>query len=69
MTREEANAAISAKVNEAYAALREAKTIADEHLLGFSFSPAYGMGGYYQGNPENRSRYSEDGWVSSSQDC
>jgi hypothetical protein len=34
--------------------LRACEKFADEHKLGFSFSPAYGMGGYYNGDPEER---------------
>lgn len=54
-------ALLSQKVNEAYDALTEAQQIADEHGLSFSFSPEYGMGGYYDGEDAE--------WNPSSQSC
>lgn len=43
------NEQITKLVNEAYAAIHKAEEIADEYGEGFSFSLAYGMGGYYEG--------------------
>ena len=63
----EASEKISECVSEAYAALERAEAIADEFNVGFSFSPFYGGGGYY--NPEETSEYSEDHWHSSSHSC
>lgn len=63
------SAELSKKVEAAYAALREATEFADKYHLNFAWYPAYGMGGYYDGDPEERSKYSEDGWYSSSQSC
>lgn len=59
MTREEANAEISALVEHAYETIRQAERLADEHNLEISFSVEYGMGGYY----------SDGVWTSSSADC
>ena len=56
------------KVSEAYAALSEAQSIADAHKLSFEFSPAYGMGGWYEGDTEERDGFN-DGWMPSSQSC
>lgn len=49
MTVEEAHAAIREAITEAQVALARAEAIADVHKLGFSFDPAYGMGGWYNG--------------------
>lgn len=68
MTQEEANVALAAKVAEFNKALSEAEAIADEHGLSFRISPAYGMGGRYEGD-ENDREYSDDGWHPSSQSC
>lgn len=59
---EEYSKKISDAVERAYAALKEAEKLSLESGIEFNFSPAYGMGGYF--DPE-----SEDGWRSSSQDC
>ena len=69
MTREEANKEIQALVARAYAAIRHAEEIADEHKLSFSFSPAYGMGGRYNGDPDDWGYDQEDGWRASSHSC
>jgi non-ribosomal peptide synthetase component E (peptide arylation enzyme) len=69
MTEAEAKKAIEDKIQAAYALINEAEEIADKYKLSFGFSVAYGMGGYYDGDPENRSEYSEDGWYASSQSC
>lgn len=69
---------IDEKVKAAYALITEAQVIADEHKLSFSFDVAYGMGGTYLGNPEDREsayrygdydRDSDDGWRPSSRGC
>lgn len=65
----EAQSQISKHVSAAYAELDKAKALADKYKLDFHFSPAYGMGGYYNGDPDERSEYSEDGWRPSSQSC
>lgn len=71
MTKEEANKELSRLVQVAEEALSAAEAFADEHKLGFSFCPAYGMGGYYEGDPEQRyADYGEpEGWQPSSQGC
>lgn len=70
LTQEEAVKDIAACVAAAYEALAKAEQIADEYELSFSFSPAYGMGGYYSGNKDDRDEYDPDnGWSSSSQNC
>lgn len=69
LSDEDARKLIDEKVSEAYAALSEAQAIADAHKLGFHFSPAYGMGGWYSGDSEERGEYSDDGWAPSSQSC
>lgn len=71
-TEEEARAAqakISAHVTAAYAELAAAQELADKYKLSFDFDVAYGMGGRYEGDPEERRRNSEDGWQTSSQSC
>ncbi len=75
MTKEQAVKELAEKVAEAYAALDAAKVIANEHGLEFSFSPAYGMGGYYTGKDEHWDGSDDDdwessyGWSPSSQSC
>lgn len=54
-------------VAAAYAALEQAQHLADEIGEGFSFSPAYGMGGYYEPGEENE--YTGDSWHPSSLSC
>lgn len=68
LSREDAEKLMHEKVSEAYAALAEAEALADAHKLSFSFSPCYGMGGRYYGDPED---YNDecDGWYPSSQSC
>jgi hypothetical protein len=71
-TEEEVRAAqakISTHVSAAYAELNAAQEIADKYKLSFSFSPAYGMGGHYYGDPDDHSDYNEGGWHASSQSC
>jgi len=68
LTQEEANAKLTALVEAAYAAVREAEAFADEHKLGFSFDLSYGMGGYYNGDPEE-GYGGETGWNASSMSC
>jgi len=71
MTDKKNVAELSRLVAAAEAALTAATNYADEHKLGFSWSPFYGGGGYYEGDPEERySDYGEDtGWSSSSHGC
>lgn len=71
-TEEEYRAAqdkIGAHVSAAYAELSAAKKLADKYKLSFSFSPAYGMGGRYYGNVEDRYNDESEGWQASSHDC
>lgn len=65
LSDEDARKLIDEKVSEAYAALSEAQAIADAHKLAFRFSPAYGMGGWYEGERDG----ADDGWMPSSQSC
>jgi hypothetical protein len=72
LTKEEANAAISALVAEAYALIHSAEAIAAEHQLGFNFDLAYGMGGYFDGKSVGETDewgQESDGWHPSSQSC
>lgn len=72
MTKEEAAKLIDDKTTEAMNLIREAEAIADQYKLDFSFSVAYGMGGWYYGDPEDRdTEYDDepDGWCPSSQSC
>ncbi len=53
-----ANEDLAAAIKNAEASLSEAENIANEHGLSFSFSPAYGMGGWYEAfawNPSSQS--------------
>lgn len=65
-------------VNKIEELIASAETLADEYGLNFSLSPAYGMGGSFQGRGtlinddfESSDEYNEDnyGWTSSSQNC
>lgn len=75
LTKTELKKQLDALVQEAYEALSRATEFADEHKLGFSFGVTYGMGGYYEGDPDDRSlpEYVDeadfDGWYPSSQGC
>lgn len=72
MSTKELNAKLAALVQEVYDALRAAEDFAEEHKLGFSFSPAYGMGGYFDGEQvggTNEWGDESDGWNPSSQSC
>lgn len=74
LTKQEASALISKKLAEAYGLIRECETIADIHGEDFSFSVAYGMGGYYSPKPkegptEDKWGDSTFGWQASSQGC
>ncbi len=60
---------LNALVKAAYEAVAKAQEYADKHKLSFGFSIAYGMGGYYEGDTEERSSDNEDGWSASSQGC
>lgn len=54
-------------VAAAYEALAEAERLADETGEGFSFSPCYGMGGYYE--PGETNEYTDESWFPSSLGC
>lgn len=74
LTEEEANKKIAELVAQSLACLREACSIVDqypEYGLEFSFGPAYGMGGYYDGGfDDSEGSYSSDkGWHPSSMSC
>lgn len=61
---------IDMKVEEAHKLIKECEKIADEHKLSFRWSLAYGMGGFYSGDPAERAEYeTEQGWISSSSNC
>lgn len=59
MEPDEVMAKIAQHVADAHASLEAAEALAMEHDMAFSFSPAYGMGGYFDGE--------EGEWTSSSQ--
>lgn len=61
MSTKELQAELGELVKQAEIALVEAERFADKHGLDFSFSPAYGMGGYYDGE--------EGEWNPSSESC
>lgn len=75
-TEQEANAAISAKLELAEALIEDAKDIAEANGVEFSFDLAYGMGGRYipaaeyndTWHPERDSK-ERGGWYPSSQSC
>lgn len=67
MTREEASKKISALVQNAYDSIHQAEALADEHGISFSFSPEYGMGGYY--DPEEINDSTGNHWYPSSLGC
>lgn len=54
-------------VSAAYEALQEAERIADETGEVFSFSPVYGMGGFY--DPEEENEDTGNNWYPSSIGC
>ncbi len=54
-------------VAAAYEALNEAERLADETGEGFSFSPCYGMGGFY--DPEEEDEDTGSHWYPSSMGC
>lgn len=58
-------------VEAAEAALEEAERFAEEHKLSFYYiGPAYGMGGYFEGDTDRRGEYEKDfGWSPSSGSC
>ena len=68
---------IAEQIKIAEAALNEAQRLANEAKVSFSWEgPSYGMGGHYEGDPEDR--YIQDwqdsddvnaGWSASSQSC
>lgn len=72
----QANEKITSLIQDAYASLNEAESIADKWGLSFSFEVTYGMGGYYTGKVEERwweSDFGYDkgtmGWLPSSRSC
>jgi regulator of protease activity HflC (stomatin/prohibitin superfamily) len=71
--REEGAEKLAEAVANFEAALEEAKSIAREYDLSFNISPAYGMGGTYDGaaakNWDESDSYDEKGWYPSSQGC
>jgi hypothetical protein len=74
--QEEANKAISNKIEEAYKLLKECEEIADKFECEFQFSVTYGAGATYIPKPKEGSEFwkeslSEDdyGWQSSSGSC
>lgn len=71
MNDKQKQAELSRLVKAAQDALTAAERFADEHKLSFGWSPFYGGGGHYEGDPEERwnSDYSDDGWHSSSMSC
>jgi hypothetical protein len=56
-------------VKAVYEAVAKAQEYADKHKLSFGLSLAYGMGGWYEGDPEERNRDHDNGWYASSQGC
>lgn len=72
--QQDVSAQIDAFVKEAYKALEKAEKLAIEHKTWFHFSPAYGMGGYFEGCVEEGETdewgdAKEPGWCPSSQSC
>ena len=71
-TQKQAEKDIEAKTAAAMKLIREAQKIADKHTVEFSFSVAYGMGGWYypKGHEFRDDEYDDDdGWSSSSASC
>lgn len=66
LTAEQAANEISRLLNDAYKSINKAEALANEHKLSFEFGVAYGLGGTYYGDEEERSEYCADGWYSSS---
>lgn len=67
MTDKEKQAHLAKLVGEAAAKLSEAEKFALEHGLTFDWSPAYGMGGYFDGKEKHN--YLEQHWHPSSHSC
>ncbi|MDD5149989.1 MAG: hypothetical protein PHC28_05835 [Flavobacterium sp.] len=66
----EVNKQIANLIKEAEAKISEAEALAKEYKLSFSWSgPAYGMGGYYDGDWETSNCEGESGWNPSSSSC
>lgn len=55
-----ANEEISNLLGEAHAKISEAEKIADDYKLDFTFSVAYGMGGWYEPKGYPISKYDAD---------
>lgn len=60
---------MAALVEKAERALRTAQAFADTHDIGFSFRPAYAMGGRYEGADDSHDGYIKHGWNASSASC
>lgn len=72
LTKAEAQEEIKNLVDSAYASIKLAEALAQEHKLDFDFSVAYGMGGTYYGDASKIDSWhgrSQPGWVSSSEEC
>lgn len=68
MNDKELQAELSDLVEKFNKALHKAEIFAMKHKLGFSIDPAYGMGGYFDGEQASREDHSE-GWNPSSKSC
>lgn len=64
-----ANDEISKLVDAAYESIANAQKLADKYKLDFSFNLAYGMGGWYNGDEDERYGDDDEGWSASSQSC
>jgi len=74
MSTQELQAELASRVAAFEAALEEAETFATENKLYFRISPAYGMGGTFDGElvgqaPEYEGDEDHTGWCPSSQSC
>jgi hypothetical protein len=76
LSAEDAKALLDEQIQAAYEAVAKAEAIADKYGLNFNFSVAYGMGGRYIGDQEQRTEYVDDdyydadlGWRPSSHSC
>ena len=74
----QANADIANLIQQAYALLSQAETIADKYSLEFSFGVTYGAGATYYGkgsqsewnsSDDDWSASDEEGWRASSEGC
>jgi hypothetical protein len=69
LSQQEAVALLAERVAAVERAMTEAQAVANKYKLSFSFAPAYGMGGTYYGDENDRDEDSENGWYSSSMSC